>query len=104
MKSILVSEHNTFLAGSHRRKLEAGGKNGHNCQSGLIRGFFRLTLCRAEAANQGTADTVFCNYQGPALTHQLIFRSHFLNFELGLMEPWMRLSHKEKGSVLGREC
>ena len=48
MKSILVSEHNTFLAGSHRRKLDAGEKNGCNCQSGLIWTFFRLTSSRAE--------------------------------------------------------
>lgn len=61
MKSIFVSEHNTFLAGSHGGKLHAGEESGHNCQSGLIRAFFRLTSCRAERANQGAEDTVFCN-------------------------------------------
>ena len=69
MRSILVSEHNTFLAGSHGGELQAGEKNGHNCQSGLIRAFFRLTSCRAERANQGAEDTVFCNCTGAPVSH-----------------------------------
>lgn len=69
MKSIFVSEHNTFLAGSHGEKLRAGEKSGHNCQSGLIRAFFRLTSRRAERANQGAGDTVFCDCTEASVSH-----------------------------------
>lgn len=69
MKSIFVSEHNTFLAGSHKRKLDGGEKNGHNCQSGLIRAFFRLTSRRAEGANQPAEDTVSCHCPKTQVSH-----------------------------------